>query len=424
MVNRKDMPPVRLTTDLSLISPQADRLGNGLPVYYMEGGNEEILKIELVFFAGSFFQLKPLVAFATGNLLQSGTKGRTREEINELLDYYSAHLHIEAQKDIVSLSLFVLKKHFEPAFKLFCEIVREPVFPEEEMKTYLDNQQHVHLVNQKKVQHLARTYFNEMVYGEFHPYGYRIRTDDFEKVERKDLQEFHANWFHPGNAFCVLSGQLPTGISDLISEGLGNAGWQQPGVSRLPEYRMLSSGSRKMNLDMPGAVQSAIRIGKQLVNRTHPAWHRLIITNALLGGFYGSRLMQNIRQDKGYTYGISSSLVSLVRSGYFFIGTQVGTDVCKAATEEIYKELEALRTVPAGVEELQTLKNYLSGNYLRSFDGPFAQAARFKELLVFGLDMSHHKDFLNELNIITAEDIMETAGLYLREEEMMEVVVG
>ncbi len=424
MVNRKVMPPVRLTTELSLINPKADRLGNGLPVYYLEGGTEEILKLELVFFAGSFYQLKPLVAFATGNLLRSGTKRKTREQINELLDFYSAHLHIEAQKDIVSVSMFVLKKHFEAAFRLFCEIVREPVSPEEEMHTYLKNQQHIHVVNQKKVQHLAMTYFNEMVYGESHPYGYRVRTDDFEKVERKDLQEFHANWFHPGNAFCVVSGQPPKGISSLISEGLGNVGWRQPEVARSPEYRMLSSGSRKMNLDMPGALQSAIRIGKQLVNRTHPAWHRLKITNALLGGFYGSRLMQNIRQDKGYTYGINSNLVSLVRSGYFFIGTQVGTDVCKAATEEIYKELAALRTVPAGGEELQTLKNYLSGNYLRSFDGPFAQAARYKELLVFGLDMSHHEDFLKELKEITAEDIMETAGLYLREDEMMEVVVG
>lgn len=424
MINRKDMPPVRLTTDLSLITPKADRLSNGLPVYYLEGGTEEIIKIELVFFAGSFFQFKPLVAFATGNLLRSGTKGRTRQEINELLDFYSAHLHIEAQKDIVSVSMFVLKKHFEPAFRLFCEIIREPVFPEAEMHTYLKNQQHIHVVNQKKVQHLARTYFNEMVYGESHPYGYRVRMDDFEKLERKDLQDFHRNWFHPGNAFCVVSGQTPPDIAGLISEGLSHAGWRQPEVARPPEYRMLSSGSRKMNLDMPGAVQSAIRVGKQLINRTHPAWHRLKITNALLGGYYGSRLMQNIRQDKGYTYGISSSLVSLVRSGYFFIGTQVGTDVCKAATEEIYKELQALRSIPAGDDELQTLKNYLSGNYLRSFDGPFAQAARFKELLVFGLDMSHHEDFLTELKTITAEDIMETAGLYLREEEMMEVVVG
>ena len=179
-----------------------------------------------------------------------------------------------------------------------------------------------------------------------------------------------------------------------------------------------------MHVTMPGAVQSAIRVGKQLLNRTHPAYHQLKITNALLGGFFGSRLMQNIRQDKGYTYGIGSGLVSLVRSGYFFISTQVGVDVRQAALDEIYAELKALRTQPAGKQELEMLRNYLSGNYLRQFDGPFAQAARYKELLVFGLDMSHHQDFLRALKDITSGDIMETAARYLREEEMMEVVVG
>ena len=179
-----------------------------------------------------------------------------------------------------------------------------------------------------------------------------------------------------------------------------------------------------MHLEVPGALQSAIRVGKQILNRTHPAYHRLKITNALLGGYFGSRLMQNIRQDKGYTYGINSSLVSLLRSGYFFIATQVGKEVRKDALEEIYKELKALRNEPASKVELQILKNYLSGNFLRSFDGPFAQALRYKELLVFGMDWEHHREFLSELKNITAEDIMETAGLYLREEEMMEVVVG
>ncbi len=424
MVNRKDMPPVSLSTDLSLINPKADRLNNGLPVYYLEGGTEEILKVEMVFFAGSFYQLKPLIAFATGNLLRSGTKGKSRQQINELLDYYSAHVHIEAQKDMVSVSMFVLNKHFIPAFRLFCEITMEPVFPEDEMRLYLKNQQQIHLINQKKVQHLARTYFNELVYGESHPYGYRIDAADFEKVERDDLLNFHRNWFHPANAFCVISGRLPADISARVADGLGSTAWEQPETAKPPVYRMLSSGSRKMQIDMPNALQSAIRIGKQQINRTHPAWQRLKITNALLGGFYGSRLMQNIRQDKGFTYGINSNLVSLVRSGYFFISTQVGTEVCQPALEEIYKELGTLRTMPADNDELQTLKNYLSGNFLRSFDGPFAQSARFKEMLVFGLDMSHHEEFLKELKRITAEDIMETAGLYLREDEMLEVVVG
>ncbi len=424
MTNRKQQPPVYIKTELPLIRPKAIRLKNGLPVYYLEGGTEEIVKIEIVFFAGSYYQSKPLVAFATANLLRSGTKKKSRSEIEELFDFYSAHIQVEAQKDIISVSMFVLNKHIAPAFELFCEIIQEADFPEKEMHVFLKNQQQLHAINQKKVQHLARTYFNEMVYGESHPYGYRLRTEDFEKVQREDLIAFYRDWFHAGNAFCMVSGRIPENLSEKVAHGLGDMQTKNTEVAKPPVYHMLSSGRRQMQLEIPGALQSAIRVGKQILNRTHPAYHRLKITNALLGGYFGSRLMQNIRQDKGYTYGINSSLVSLLRSGYFFIATQVGKEVSKQALDEIYHELKALRTMPASNEELEILKNYLSGNFLRSFDGPFAQAMRYKELLVFGMDWSHHEDFLAELKSITAEEIMETAGLYLREEEMMEVVVG
>jgi len=424
MVNRKQQPPVSMETELPLINPQASRLSNGLPVYFLEGGTEEIVKVEIVFFAGSYYQDKPLVAFAAANLLRSGTRNRSRAEIEELFDFYSAHIQVEAQKDIVSVSMFVLNKHLDKAFELLCEIVQEPVFPEREMRVFLTNQQNLHNINQKKVQFLARNYFNELVYGESHPYGYRTKTEDFDNVNRDDLIAFHNDFFNAGNAFCIISGRIPEAMTQKVAQGLGRMKAGTDEAIKPPTYRMLTSGRRQMHLEVPGALQSAIRVGKQILNRTHPAYHRLKITNALLGGYFGSRLMQNIRQDKGFTYGINSSLVSLLRSGYFFITTQVGKEVQKNALEEIYNELKALRTAPASQEELQILKNYLSGNFLRSFDGPFAQAMRYKELLVFGMDWEHHRDFLSELKSITAEDIMETAGLYLREEEMMEVVVG
>lgn len=424
MVNRKKAPPKYIDTEIPLIAPRRVRLDNDLPVYFLEGGNQDIIKVELLFFAGSFYQLKPLTAFITARLLRSGTGTKSREEINELLDFYSAHIQTEAQKDIASVSMFVLNKHLEPALRLFCEMVKFSAFPEDEMRVFLKNQQQLHNINQQKVQHLARNYFQEMIYGESHPYGYRVKATDFDHIDREDVVGFHSDFYAPGNAFCVVSGRIPGEIEKLLAEELGN--WRSGNCDTLkpPVYSMLSSGSRKMHLEKPGALQSAIRIGKQLLNCTHPAYHRLKITNALLGGFFGSRLMQNIRQDKGYTYGINSSLVSLMRSGYFFITTQVGKEVCGAALDEIYGELKRLRSTPAAREELDILKNYLAGNHLRSFDGPFMQAERFKELLVFGLDTSHHEEYLRELKNITADDIMETAGLYLREEDMMEVVVG
>ncbi|TVR40803.1 MAG: insulinase family protein [Bacteroidia bacterium] len=424
MPDRTQPPSRQLIAGIPYIKPLGAKLGNGLPVYFLEGGTEEFVKIDLVFFAGSFFQNKPLVSFATTRLLRSGTSAKSRLEINELLDYYSAHLQLDAQKDIVSVSMYVLNKHLEPTLALLAMILQDPVFPEDEMRTFLKNQQQIHIINQKKVDHLARTYFGELVYGEQHPYGYRLKPENFDMVEREDLLAFHQRWFTAGNAFCIVSGRLPAKMEKMIATHLGNLSAHPIETAKPPQFQMLTSGSRKVKLEMPEALQSAIRIGKQLFNRTHPAFHRFKIANALLGGYFGSRLMQNIRQEKGYTYGITSNIISLVRSGYFFIATQVGADVSEAAREEIYRELKNLREKPATPDEMESLKNYLSGSFLRSFDGPFSQAERFKELLVFGLDHSHYDEYLQTLKTITPELIMATAADYLNEDGMMEVVAG
>ena len=424
MLDRKTAPPVKILPDRPFREPAYDTLKNGLPVYLLEGGTEEFVKIEVVVRAGSYHQSKPLVAFATANLLRYGTNRKSREEINEMLDFYSAFLHLEAQKDMISVGMFVLNKHLEPALDLLAEMLQEPAFPEDSMHAFLRNHQQMHLLNQKKVSHLARTYFAELIYGEDHPYGYRLKTPDFEKVERKDLMDFHARYFHAGNAFILVAGRVPEDMTARLEQRFGRDDSPDPGAGASRGFPVISPGQRKVHLEVPDALQSAIRIGKQLFNRTHPSYHKLKITNALLGGYYGSRLMQNIRQDKGYTYGIGSNIVSLMHSGYFFITSQVGADVRDAALEEVYRELKALRTVPAEQQELEILKNYLSGSFLRSFDGPLAQKERFKELVMFGLDVSHYDEYLKTLKTITAEDIMECAGDYLHEDGMMEVVAG
>jgi zinc protease len=424
MADRKDPPPTRIIEEIPLVKPREATLANGLPVYLMEGGTEEILKIELVFFAGSYFQPAPLVCSSMVNLLKTGTTGLTARQINETLDFYGTYLQEDAQKDIASLGVFVLNKHLEPVLDLFQEMIKAPVFPEDEMRTYLKNQKQRHLVNNQKVQFLARTYFNELLYGPEHPYGYRLQVSDYDEVERQRLVDFHRDHFHPGNAFCLVAGRLPENILPLLEKKIGQSDWPAREVGSPPHYVAGTASEKKILVEKPGALQSAVRIGRRLFNRTHPDYHRLMITNALLGGFFGSRLMQNIRQDKGYTYGIGSGLVSLLRDGYFFISTEVGVDVCQKALDQVYLELNRLRTTPATEDELQTLRSYLSGQFLRSFDGPFAQSERFKEIRAFQMDLSHYQGFLSELNSITSAQVMQTAGKYLHEDSMIELVVG
>jgi zinc protease len=423
-MNRTQAPHTRIDTEIPFIKPAELILENGLKAYLLDGGNEEIVKLDLIFHAGSYFQSLPLVAHTVANLLRSGTEYRTADKINETFDFFGTYYHAEAHKDILSFSIIALQRHFEKVLDLFREIIKEPVFPDHELEIFLKNQKQQHLINNQKVQHVARTYFNELLFGQNHPYGYRLGLPDFDKLERKDLIAFHSEYFHPGNAFCIVSGKLPPNIGDLLQVELGGHDWPFKEKSLPPKYMSVSASEKKVLVQKPNVVQSAVRIGRRLFNRTHPDYHKLLVTNTLLGGYFGSRLMQNIRQDKGYTYGVNSNLVSLIREGYFFIGTETGLDVCQKAIDEIYRELKKLRCIPASEPELNALKAYLSGDFLRSFDGPFAQSQRYKELLAFQLDSSHYDAFLKELKSITPLQIMQTAEKYLHEDSMIELVVG
>ncbi|MEE4177132.1 MAG: pitrilysin family protein [Bacteroides sp.] len=425
MTTRTKAPPISLITHLPFPVPEKQILGNGVPVYLLRGGSDEIVKLDLLFLAGSFHQHKPLVTYLAANLLKAGTEERTSMGISEILDFYGAIFQVEAQKDIVSVSLLVLKKNLGHVLPLIQEIIQAPSYPQGELEILIKNQKHQHIINSRKVSYLARLHFAEQLFGSGHPYGYRLKRRDFDQVVREDLFTYHRQWIHPGNLVIIVSGQLPGNMLEKLGDHFGGQAWQaQTNPQVETAYSFPEKGSGRLFIQQKDALQSAIRVGKRIIRRNHPDYYRLVITNALLGGFFGSRLMKNIRQEKGYTYGVNSALVSLLRDGYFFVSTQVGTEVCEVALEQIYFELKRLRTEAASRNELQTLKNYLSGNFLRSFDGPFAQAERFKEMLVFGLKSNHFDQFLSELKSITPETIMETAEKHLLEESMIEVVAG
>jgi predicted Zn-dependent peptidase len=177
-------------------------------------------------------------------------------------------------------------------------------------------------------------------------------------------------------------------------------------------------------LHKEGALQSAIRIGRRIITRSHPDYPGLSVLNTLLGGYFGSRLMSNIREDKGYTYGIGSAVVSLSAAGYFFISTEVGADVTSAALDEIYKEVELLRREAVDQEELAMVRNYMMGSFLKGIDGPFALIDRFKTIHLSGLDYDYFDRYLRTLESIGPEELKDLAVRYFDRNDLCELVVG
>ena len=172
------------------------------------------------------------------------------------------------------------------------------------------------------------------------------------------------------------------------------------------------------------AAQATLRVGRKIINRAHPDYRKLQLVNLVLGGYFGSRLMKNIREDKGLTYGIYSVLESYLDDGCFYVEADVNNDKTKIAIDEIYKEINILCTDLVPEKELHTAKNYLLGSLLRSIDGPFTIMDRNRILLDYGFNKNYYEEFIDIINTTTAEEIRDLCNKYLKPENLVEIVCG
>lgn len=423
-MNRTIEPSITLPQ--SLIIPEAKEiiLDNGLLLYIINAGEEEVCRVEIIFNAGEIQCRFPLIASAVNDLLDEGTKTKTAFEIAEAFDFYGAYLQTESTADYASVKLFCLTKFLPQTLPLLNEIITEAIFPEKELDIYITQNKQKLLINSEKVDYLARKHFNKHIFGSNHPYGYFTEPQHYDDITRNKLIDFYALAYQPSNAFIVLAGKISEKETTEVNRVFGKQKFEKGNA--LPEKFQFPQlpAAQKIRIEKEGAVQSAIRIGKRMFTKSHPDYHSVSIASVVLGGYFGSRLMANIREEKGYTYGIGSALYSFKQDGFFFISTQVGKDVCEPAIAEIYKEVERLSSEIISTEELSLVKNYLFGNFQRSIDGPFAIADRFKSLKLANLDYDFYRKYLDVLKTFSAQNLLETASEYFEKKSLSEVIAG
>jgi len=422
--DRTKMPPLGEVTALNLSEPRQITLPNKMESYVIKAGAEEITRIDVVFEAGSAYQNKRLVAGSTNNLLKEGTSSKSSAAIAGILDYYGAYLHTQVSKDTASVTLYALSKHLGRLLPLLGELISDSVFPEEELKIYLERHRQEFLVNVKKVRYIASLEFNKMIFGEKSAYGQVLSLEDFDKLNRDDILDFYQHFYSPENAYLIVSGNVNDKINGLIEKHLGLLKKDPKPITHNNIIFSETVTKKDKFIERPDALQSALRIGRQIVNRTHPDFPAIQLLNTILGGYFGSRLMTNLREDKGYTYGISSFLQAYKHASYFSIATEVNADNTEDAVNEIGKEIERIRTEPVGSEELQLVKNYIFGNFLKSFDGPLALAERFRAVKDAGLDLNYYSESLSSMMQLSPEQLLETANKYFESESLLHLVVG
>ncbi|MBI3517810.1 MAG: insulinase family protein [Bacteroidetes bacterium] len=423
-LNRKLAPDFKTIDKIHIQHAVENTLDNGIKVYTIDSGSQELTKIEFVFKAGMYYQSQPLLASAANNLLETGTKNYTANELSDNIDFFGSFFECAVEQDYASLALFSLNKYLDKSLHYVEDIIKNPTFPKDEFEIYISNKKQKHLVNSEKVNVLARRRFSELVFGEKHPYGISVKDEDFDKLKLESVIEFYKTFYHSGNCAIIASGKLSKDLIETLNRFFGKETWGHVQPIPVPQVALATTQQQKHFIEKPDAIQSAVRVGRLLFNKRDPDYFKFQVLNTILGGYFGSRLMANIREDKGYTYGIGSGLASLVNSGFFYISTEVGTDVTNDTLKEIYKEIKLLREELVDSDELETVRNYVLGQFLRSVDGPYSLADKFKAIWEFGLSYDYFDNYFKAVKTITPEEIRSLANKYLQEKDLIELVVG
>jgi zinc protease len=398
-------------------------LRNSIPVYLIDAGTEDLMRVEFIFDAGQMKEDFPLVASSTNAMLLEGSSHYSAKEINNTFDFYGAFIYPFIQKDSSGVTVFFLNKHIDKILDLCFEVMFRPLFPEDELNNLLKKRVQSYQMNRKKVQNLATDKFFESVFGLYHPYGKQISPSDFENVTTPMLQKFHKDFYKQGKMAIIVSGKIHRDSKTLLNSIFGEHSLENKSSFK-NGFEIKGNKTRRAFVEKKDALQSAIRIGSATINKKHEDYKGLIILDTILGGYFGSRLMKNIREEKGYTYGISSSLMSLNQSGYKVIATEVGKKYTGKTLDEIYKEIRLLQTKPVEPDELQVAKSYLAGEMVRMFDGPFALAESFRAVWEFGLDNNYYYDLAEKIKTIGPDEIISLAKAYYNIEDLYEIISG
>ena len=422
-LNRKIQPTILPPGRIDFPVPEISQLSNGIKVYQFNSGTQDVISIEMMFAAGSWFQKKPFTAMATNLMLREGTRNFSAQKLSETLDYFGAHFENTTERDNAFITLYSLNKHLANTLPLLSEIVKNPVFPKGEYNVVAGKQLQLLEVNRQKVNFLARTQFNSILFGSEHPYGTYLEPGDISKVNTTDLHDFHKSQYHSDNCTILVAGHIKPGLINDLELYFGGNDWDGNSTSQI-QYTASGSDHKYHFHLKEGAVQSAIRIGGMMFSRSHPDFAGMKVLNAILGGYFGSRLMNNLREDKGYTYGIGSSVVPLRNGGYFVISGEVGAGVTSEALTEIKFELSRLCTEQVSESELSLVRSYLTGEMLRAVDGPFAQADLYRELIENNLDILHFEELIDTIQHINAQQLQDLAIRYLNPDNLFTLVVG
>ncbi len=425
MLDRTTPPIFKTIRHLEIPQLSSTLLSNGISCHFLNAGVQEVFKLEAIFPAGSYYEEKAGVAYFTVKMLGEGTTQKNSAQISEAIDQLGGFIEFNHGLERLSVTIMGISRYLEDFFLILEELLLFPSFPEQELPQLQSVTAQNLQVNLEKNAYLASVKFREMLFGKTHPYGKSMDIAQIYEVSTEDLRTYYQTQLHQKPFDLILVGNYPEAQFERILARLSQ--WTIAATSGnlvLEPSLDRPLQEKKYLLSRPDKLQSSIRIGRELFSKAHPDYFKVALLNELFGGYYGSRLMKNIREDKGYTYGIYAQLAMFKRAGYWVIGTDVKKELTQKTLDEIAFEAKRLQNELVSEEELQTVRNYMSGAFAGTLNTAFELAELFKTIYFNQLNYDFYTQYLEQIHTLSAEEIRATAKQYLNLDDFIEVVVG
>lgn len=430
MLDRKLPPPAAALEKIHFPRVRTTSLSNGVQVYLLQFGTQSIVELSALFPAGKSFEPAPSVSGFTAKMIQEGTRHHNSLEYARAMDRFGAFVHVESGYESASVGLTSLAKHLHATIPLWAEMLLEPAFPADELEKLRERTlQHLD-VEQQKTGYIARKEFNRLLFGEHHPYGAHSDKPDIQAIELAQLQAFHASHFHAANASVIATGRFDEDqLVALLEATIGQQHLSDPsskvaltGSKTIWDAAVPATGLHYF--EKADSMQATLRVGHRAFARSHPDYYPMQVVNTVLGGYFGSRLMKNIREEKGYTYGISSAWLAMKYDGFFVVQTDVGNAYIEATLAETNKEIRLLIDKGVTDTELDLVRNYMLGRSATHRETPMQLLGLIQNALVNDFPLEEMDRKHDVVMALRREDIQRLAAQYLHPDQILEVVCG
>jgi len=427
-LDRTKPPALPATPDVRLPAIQKAALSNGLAVWLVEDHELPTVVMNLVIRSGSERDPagKAGTASLTADMLDEGTKTRSALAIADELDFIGASLGVFSDMDGSYVTLNTLTKHLDKALAVFADVVAHPSFPAQEFDRLRKQRVTTLLTQQDQPGAMATNAYNRILYGADHPYGHNVlgSTASVGALTREDLTAFYATHYRPNNAALIVVGDITMASARAMLEPLLNV-WKPAPIPPAPPAAAPASGKRRIYLvDKPGAAQSEIRIGAPAMPRSSPDFFPAGVMNRILGGQFSSRLNLNIREQKGYSYGVRSGFTMMRAGGPFTASGGVITAKTDSALKEFFHEMDRMHAEGITAEELTFALKGINGAFPLTFETPGQVGTALRNIYLYDLPENYYTTYIGNFNRVTLAEVKAMSQKYLDTSSMVVVVVG